>query len=143
MRGSSRYDFDVVAEQRGDHFLIGRPEQHLALVAVGDAQHFGAVGVVAARLAPQIGRLHRRHEHFLRPGLVLLLAHDLLDLAQHAQADRQPGVDAGGGLADQPGAQHQLVADDLGVGRAFLHHGEEALGQAQREKPSKLRVCVI
>ena len=31
----------------------------------------------------------------LRAGAVLLLAHDLLDLLQHAQAQRQPGIDAG------------------------------------------------
>ena len=50
---------------------------------------------------------------------------------QDAEAERQPGVDAGGGLADQPGAQHQLVADDLGVGRAFLEDGQETAGNAQ------------
>ena len=64
----------------------------------------------------------------MRAGPVLLLAHDLLDLLEHAEAERQPGVDAGGGLADQAGAQHQLVADDLGVGRAFLEDRAERLG---------------
>ena len=47
------------------------------------------------------------------PERVLLLAHDALDVLQHAQAERQPGIDAGAGLADQAGAQHQPVRDDL------------------------------
>ena len=66
----------------------------------------------------------------MRAGAVLLLADDLLDLLEHAEAERQPGVDAGGGLADEPGAQHQLVADDLGVGGAFLEDGQEGSGPA-------------
>ena len=99
-------------------------------MAVLDAQHFRAIGVVAPALAPQLGRLERRHQHFLRAGAVLLLAHDLLDLLEHAKAERQPGVDAGRGLAHEPGAEHQLVADDLGVGRAFLEDGEEGSGPA-------------
>ena len=60
--------------------LVGRPEQHLALMAIGDAQHLLAVIVVAAALLPQLGRLDGRHQQFLRPGPVLLLADDLLDL---------------------------------------------------------------
>jgi hypothetical protein len=31
----------VVAEDRGDHLLVGRPVEHLAVVAVLDAQHLG------------------------------------------------------------------------------------------------------
>jgi hypothetical protein len=43
----------------------------------------------------------------MRAGAVLLLAHDLLDLLQHPQAQRQPGIDAGRLLPDHAGAQHQ------------------------------------
>jgi hypothetical protein len=112
-----------VAEDGGDHLLVGRAVEHLALVPVADAQHLRAVGVVAAALAPQVGRLDGRHQQLDRAGAVLLLAHDLLDLLEHPKAERQPGVDAGGGLADEAGAQHQLVADDLGVGGRFLGDG--------------------
>ena len=97
---------------------------------VADAQHLGAVSVVAAALAPQLGRLQRRHEHFLGSGAVLLFAHDLLDLLQDPKAERKPGIDARGRLADQPGAQHQLVADDLGVGGTFLEDGKKGSGPA-------------
>ena len=120
----------AVAEEHGDHLLVGRPEQHLAIVAVLEAQHLGAVGVVAAALAPQIGRLDGRHQHFLRARGVLLLAHDALDVAQHAQAERQPGIDAGAGLADQAGAQHQAVRHDLRLGRILLQGRQEILAHA-------------
>ena len=115
---------------RGDHLLVGRAVEHLAIVAVADAQHLGPVGIVAAALAPQLGRLQRRHQHFLRAGAVLLLAHDLLDLLEHAKAERQPGINPRRRLPDQSRAEHQLVADDLGVRRAFLEDGEKGSGPA-------------
>ena len=76
----------IGAEDRRDHFLIGRAVEHVALVAVLDAQHFLAVGLVAAALAPQIGGLDGRHQELDRAGAVLLLAHDGADLLQHAEA---------------------------------------------------------
>ena len=74
-------------------------------------------------------------EEMNRAGPVLLLADDLLDLAQHAVAERQPGIDAGGGLADEAGAQHQLVADDLRVRWAFLENRQKIAGNAQVGMP--------
>ena len=69
------------AEDVGDHFLVRRAVEQIALVAVLDAQHLLAVVVVAPALAPQIGRLQRRHQKLDRACPVLLLAHDLLDLS--------------------------------------------------------------
>ena len=120
----------VGAEDLGDHLLVGRAVQQLALVPVGDAQHLRAVGVVAAALAPQVGQLQGRHQQLDGAGAVHLLAHDLLDLLQHPQAQRQPGIDAGGLLPDHAGAQHQPVRDDLGLGRGFLQDGQEIARQA-------------
>ena len=97
------------AQQVGDHLLVGGAVQHVAVVPVAQAQHLRSVGVVAPAGAPEVGRLQRRHQHLLRPGRVLLLAHDLADVTQHAPAGRQPGVDAGRGLPHQPGPQHQAV----------------------------------
>ena len=67
---------DVGPEDVGDHLLVGRPVEHVALVPVLDAQHLLAVGVVAPALAPEIGRLDRRHQDLDGAGAVLLLAHD-------------------------------------------------------------------
>ena len=118
------------AEDLGDHLLVGRTVEHVALVAVADAQHLLAVVVVAAGFAPQLGRLQRRHQQLDRAGAILLLAHDGADLVQHAQAQRQPGVDAGALLADHAGAQHQPVRGDLGLLRRFLQHRQEIAGEA-------------
>jgi hypothetical protein len=42
------------------------------------------VGVVAPALLPEIGGLDGGHQHRDVAGALLLLMHDLLDLAQHA-----------------------------------------------------------
>ena len=110
----------IAAEYLGDHFLVGRPVQQFALVAVGDAQHFGAVGIVAAALAPQVGQLQRRHQQFERAGAILFFAHDLLDLLQHAKAQRQPRIDARRLLPHHAGTQHQPMRNNLGLLRVFL-----------------------
>ena len=86
---------DRRAEDVGDQLLVGRAVEHVALVAVLDAQHLGAVVVVAAALAPEVGRLQRRHQERDVAGALLLLVHDLLDAAQHLEAERQPGIDPG------------------------------------------------
>ena len=52
----------------------------------------------------------RREEQLLGADGVHLLAHDALDVAQHLQAERQPGVDAGGDAADVAGPHEQPVA---------------------------------
>src|SRR5690606_12589345 len=70
------------------------------------------------------------HRHLDRAGAVHFLAHHRFDLAQHAQPQRRPGVQAGGELADHAGLEHQLVADDLGVGGGFLFGAEVELRKA-------------
>src|SRR4030095_9297095 len=61
---------------------------------------------------------------------ILLLAHDLLDLLEHPKAERQPGVDPGGLLADEAGAQHETVRHDLRFFRRLTQNGQEVTGQA-------------
>ena len=97
---------------------------------VADTQHLGTVSIVATAFAPQVGRLQRRHQHFLSAGTVLLLADDLLDLLENPEAKRQPGVNTGRRLPNQAGPKHQLVADDLGVCGAFLENGKKGTGPA-------------
>ena len=104
--------------------LVG-PYKQLALVPVGDAQHFRTIGVVAAALAPEIGELQGRHQQFQRAGAVLLLAHDLLDLLQDPATKRQPGIDAGRFLPHHAGAQHQPMRDDLGLLRILFQDGQK------------------
>ncbi len=120
----------IGAKDFGDHLLVGRAVEHVALVAVLDAQHLLAVIVVAPALAPKLRRLDRRHQHLDRTGAVLLLAHDLLDLLEHAQAERQEGIDAGRLLAQHAGPQHEPMGDDLRLFRRLAQDRQEVTGQA-------------
>ncbi len=128
-RTSSRNFHDALAEDVGDELLVGGPVEHAALVPVGDAQHLLAVILVATALLPQLGRLDGRHQHLERARRVLLLAHDLLDLLQHAEAQRQPGIDPGARLADHAGAQHEPVRDDLRLARVLAQQRQEIGGK--------------
>ena len=121
---------DLAANEVGDDFLVRRSKAEIALMAVHHAQQLRTVLVPASGFLPQFRRLHRRHQHFLGAGAVHFLAHDVLDLAQRAQTERQPGVNAGGELADHAGAQHQSMADGLGLGRGFADGGEQESGDA-------------
>ena len=123
---------DRGTEDLRDHVLIGRAVEQFALVPVLDAQHFRTIGIVTPRLAPEIGELQRRHQQFDRPRPVHLLADDLRDLLQHAEAERQPGVDARGFLPDHAGAQHQPVRDDLGLFGIFAENRQEITGKTHK-----------
>ena len=121
---------DVGTEDFRDHLLIGRPIQHVSLVPVLDPQHLLAVGIVATTLAPEVGGLNCRHQNFNRAGAVLLLAHDLANFLQHANAERQEGIDARGLLPHHASAQHQPVRDDFGLFRRLTQNRQEITGQA-------------
>ncbi len=82
----------LVAGQVGDDLFMGRADAEFALVTIFDPQQLGAVLHPATGLLPQLGRLNGRHQHFQRTSCIHFLAHHVLDLAQHAQAHRQPGV---------------------------------------------------
>ena len=127
------------AEDLGDHLLVGRPVQHVAVVPVADAQHFLAVIIVASGFAPEIGRLDGRHQDFDRACAVLLLADDGADLVQDPDAKRQPGVAAGRLLADHAGAQHQPMRDDLGLFGRLLEDRQEIAGQTHQASEVSIR----
>ena len=101
------------AEDFGDHLLVGRSVQHVAVVPIADAQHLLAVVVISPGFAPEIGRLDRRHEHLNRAGPVLLLAHDGADLVQDPDAERQ----------------HEAMRDDLRLFWRLLEDRQEIAGK--------------
>ena len=78
----------IGAKDLGDHFLIGRTVEKLAVVAILDTQHFGAVGVIAAAFAPEISQLQCRHQKLKRPCPIHFLTHDLLNVLQHLKTER-------------------------------------------------------
>jgi hypothetical protein len=107
-------------------------EQEVALVAILDLEELGAELFPAAGLLPELGGDDVRQVALERAGAVHLLAHDLLGLAQRDEAERQPAVDAGAQLLDHPGAEHQLLADDIRLGGGFLLRDEVELRGAHR-----------
>ena len=82
------------------------------------------------------GRLDRRHQHFLGTRRVLLLPHDLRDVAQDSQPGGQPGVYPGRGLADQPRPQHQPVRRDLRLGGSLLEGRQQAVRRRMGRFPA-------
>jgi hypothetical protein len=111
---------DLPAHDVGDHFLVRRAHHEIALVPVFQAQHVGTHLFPAAGLLPQLGGLDHRHHELERAGTVHFLADDPLDLAQGDEAERHPRVKAAAEPVDHPGAQHELLARDVGLGRRFL-----------------------
>ena len=60
-------------------------------------------------------------------------------LLKHAKPERQPGIDAGGPLANEAGAQHQLVGDDFGFLWVVAQQRQEVTAEAHEEPCSCLR----
>ena len=83
---------------------MGRAEQVVVALAVLEPEDAVAVlGPAAGRLVGLAGQ-QRGEQQLLGADRVHLVADDVLDPAQHPQAQRQPGVDAGRGAADVAGA---------------------------------------
>jgi len=118
---------DVASYDIGDDFLVRRADHEVPLVAVLEAQQLRSIAGAAPGFFPQLERLDRGHQQLQGASGIHFLAHDVLDLAQHAQTQRHPSVDAGGCPFDVAGPQHQFLADDFGIGRGFLESGEKEL----------------
>ena len=119
---------DLFPDDVRHDLLVRRPEAEIAVVSVLETEKFLAVQVPPAALPPKLGRHDGGHQDLLRPRPVHLLPDDLRDLLDHAEADREVGVDSGRDLPDHPGAKHELVTDDLGFGGRFFDGGNEELG---------------
>ena len=120
----------AVLEDGGEQLFGRGAEQHLTIMAIGDAQHFRAISIIAPRLLPQIGGLDGGHQHFDGAGTVLLFPYDAFDIGQHALAQRQPGIDPRRCLPHHRSAQHQLMGNHLSLAGRFLENGHEIAGQA-------------
>ena len=118
---------EVVARDVGDDFLVRGAQAEVPLVPVLELQQGLAVGIPASGFLPQLGRLHDRHADLERAGAVHLVADDAGYLVEDAHAERHPAVKTRGEPAQEAGAEHQLVADHLGIGRGLLERGEREL----------------
>ena len=119
---------DLAPRQVGHDLLVGHGQGHVAAGAVFPMHHLRVGRVPAAGLLPQVGRVNDRHGDLLAANGVHLLADDPLDLVHAAPGQRQVGVDACAQRLDEAGAQQQLVADQLRVGRRVAQGLEESTG---------------
>ena len=108
--------FDFASHHVGNHFLMCRAKTEIALMAVFDAQQLRAILLPAAGFNPQFGRLHGGHRQFNPAAAVHFFADNGFNLAQHAQAQRHPGINPAGEPFNQAGTQHEFVADNFGLG---------------------------
>ena len=122
---------ELVVHEVGHDFLVRGAKAEFVVVAVGHAQKLGAVDVPAARTMPQLSGLHERHKNFLATVGVHFLAHDRLDFADDAHAERQEGVQTGSFLANHARTNEQLRRFDIGVGGVFLQRGSVDVAHAQ------------
>ena len=120
---------------------MGGAEQVVGALAVLEPEDVGAVVVPAAGRLVGLAGQDRGERQLLGAHVVHLLADDGLDLAEHPQAQRQPGVDARRGAADVAGADQQAVARDLGVVGVVTQraheqgrHAEEAASHGRKDR---------
>ena len=111
---------DLGADKMGDALFMGHRKQHRLVVAVLETQQLRTDRFIAARLLPELGGQHDRHQDLLAVDAVHLFADDLLDLRDDPLADRQQRIDPGGDRADIAAADQEFVTDRLGVFRIFL-----------------------
>ena len=114
-----------VLHHQGEHLLVGGAEQVVVALAVLQPEDAVAVlGPASARLVG-LARQQCREQQLLGAHRVHLVTDDLLDLAQHPEAQREPGVDAGSGPADVAGPDEETMARDLGVRRIIAQGADE------------------
>ena len=128
-----------VLHREGEHLLVRGAEQVVVALAVLEPEDAVAVlRPAAARLVGLAGQ-QRGEGQLLGADRVHLLADDRLDVAQHPQAQRQPGVDARRGAADVAGADQQPVAGHLGVD-GVLAQGADEQGGHPEDHAARLRL---
>ena len=78
---------DQLAKQVGHHLFVRHRQDHVAAAAIVEAAHLWADLVVAPRLAPEVGRVHDRHQHLLRADRIHLFTDHLGDAHVDAHAE--------------------------------------------------------
>ena len=97
---------DVALEELDDDLLVGGAEDELAVALVGEAEEDVAHGLVTGSL-PDLDGVDGGHHELLAVGGVHLFADDAFDVAEGAPGEGEEGVDAGGDLVDEAGAEEE------------------------------------
>ena len=110
---------DKALRHVGHDLLVGHGEHHVTAGAVFETRQVRADGLPAAGFLPEFSRMDDGEGDFLAANGIHLVAKNVFDLMLDAQGKRQQIKDAGGDLVDHAGAQQELVADNVGIGRNF------------------------
>jgi len=124
-----------LAGQVGEDFFVGHAQAHLGAPAILELEHLRAHGGPAARPLPDLARMQAGQTELESADPLHLLAHDPLDLAQYAVAQRQQRVHAGHQLPDEARPYKQLVAHGLRVGGVVAQCGDEDFRPAHGMSP--------
>ncbi len=116
---------DFLRREPRDDLLVGHSEAHVTAVPVLEPEHLVLDVVPAARLLPELRGMEHRHRDLLTADPVHLVPDDRVDLVDGSLAEREVHVDPGGQLPYQTGADHQPVADRLGVGGILAESRDE------------------
>ena len=108
---------DIPSHDVGDDLFMGRSKAEIGTLAVLEAEKLFTVERPTGALLPEFGRLDRRHQELLATIPLQLLPNDGLELLDTAVGQGEIVVDSGGQLLNHTGADHQLLADDVGVPR--------------------------
>ena len=119
-----------VLDQEGEHFLVRGGQQVVGTLAVLEPEQAFAIFGPAVGGLVGFPRQQGREVHFLGADRRHFLADDGFNLAQHAEPQRQPGVDAGRRAPDVAGPDEEPVAGHLGVDGIFTQGAQEKLGQS-------------
>ena len=120
-----------VLDQQGEHFLMGRRQQVVGLMAILQTED------VVAILFPTVGGLIRftRQQtgevNFLSVDRSHFLTDDVFDLVQNIQAQRQPGPNTRSGLAQVAGTLQKLIRYDIGIGGILTQSAQEHGGHTK------------
>ena len=99
-----------------EHFLVGRAQEVIAILAVLQAEQRIAVLGPAARGLVWLARKQGGEHQFLSTNGVHFLAHHVLHAAQYLQAQREPRIHTGCHSSNVACADQKLVARDLRIG---------------------------
>ena len=116
---------DLLLRVQVDELLMRVAHHELAAVVVGRAERDRLERFPPAGVLPGLRRGEDRHLELLAADAIHLLADDLLDVLGHAEAKRQPGVEAAGQRARDRGAQQEAVPGCLRVGRGLTQGATE------------------
>ena len=112
-----------------------RGKQVVAALTIDELEQRRAVLFPAVRRLVGFGGNQAREVNFLSAHRVHLLTDDVLNLAQGAQAEGQPRVDAGGAAANVAGTHQKLVRIDLGIRRVFTQGSQEESREISKHAP--------